>query len=259
MADTPPWQRSKQPDQPPWDPPPDSASPSWSDEGKGFVKGLGEGALGDVVGAGQIAEAVPGVRSAIDVIPGARSAAQWAKKTAMAPSATGGETVGRVVGGAAPFMIGGPEVGLGKLIASSGLRGSLSELAGNVALGAGSGAVQPTESGSLGSHAAEAAAGGVAGGATAPRVLGAATGLAGGGAAGFAVQKLIQQFGWEPVLGALGSLGYGIHHFGGLGNLARSVAGPANTAGKVIGNYLPAGAAGAAGGQAAETANEPQQ
>lgn len=109
----------------------------------GVVRGL----AGDVYGAGQIAGAVL-PKSITDPVATSR-AGQAVKRFATTPSTSSGEKIGRAVGAALPFVL-QPELGAGA-IGDAAIMGALG------------GAVQPTRSGSLASHAGGAATGGIVG------------------------------------------------------------------------------------------------
>src|SRR5580704_14744393 len=120
---------------------------------KDFGVGLGKGAVGDVVGAGQLLDPIgqyiaPGATTAIE------KAGKGVKDWATGPSGWTAEAVGRFGGGALPFMF-APEAALGSL-------------AGRAGFGALAGRAQPTESGTAGSHLAGMAGGALAGMALSP-------------------------------------------------------------------------------------------
>jgi len=106
--------------------------------------GVARGLAGDVYGASQLATDIGVPTSPDDPIEG------WLKRFSQAPSKSWGDTAGRVVGGAIPAFLGNP-----------------------VAAGAATGAVQPTKSGDLPSHAI-GGLGGAAGGAVAGALGGTA-------------------------------------------------------------------------------------
>lgn len=123
---------------------------------KDFGRGMGKGLVGDVVGAGQLLDPIgqyiaPGATNAVE------KAGKGVKDWATAPSSSASESIGNFAGGAAPFML-APEAALGSLAARAGM-------------GAVAGGLQPTESGTAGSHAA-----GMAGGALGGMVLSPALG-----------------------------------------------------------------------------------
>lgn len=225
---------------------------------KDFGVGMGRGLAGDVVGVGQMVDPLaryvaPGATEAIE------KAGQGMKEFATAPSGSAAESLGRFGGAAAPFMVGGPEALIGKGIAEAipiagKLAGPIGELLGNATVGGAAGAAQPTKPGE--SRLANAAGGALTAGVLSPRIAGGISGILGGSAAGLGVEQLIQRFGFWPVMGALGSLGVGgLGHFG-LHGLASRAARLARGPGKVISHAAPAGLKGAAGGQAAESAQE---
>jgi hypothetical protein len=120
---------------------------------KDFGVGLGKGAVGDVVGAGQLLDPIgqyiaPGATTAIE------KAGKGVKDWATGPSASTAESIGRFGGGALPFMF-APEAALGSL-------------AGRAGFGALAGGAQPTESGTAGSHLAGMAGGALGGMAFSP-------------------------------------------------------------------------------------------
>lgn len=93
----------------------------------GGVRGAGRGLASDVVQAGEIAQGLaPGLASTVKSIPGVGSGARALKQFANAPSENVGESIGRVVGSAAPFAALGPE-----------------GIAARMAVGSGAGALQP--------------------------------------------------------------------------------------------------------------------
>lgn len=222
-----------------------------------FGRGVGKGVVGDVVGVGQMLDPVgryvaPGATEAIE------RAGQGVKDWATSPSSSAAESVGRIGGEALPFMVGGPEALIGKGVAraipiAGRMAGPIGELVGNMTVGGATGAVQPTKEGE--SRLVNTLTGAGTAGVLSPRVAGALSGVAGGAAAGLGLEEVIRRFGWAPVLGALGALGVGSGHFGLMG-LARKAASMSRTPGKVIANQVPAGLAGAAGGSAAEGAQE---
>lgn len=223
-----------------------------------FGRGLSKGLVGDVVGVGQMLDPLaryvaPGTTEAIE------SAGKGVKDWAMAPSASAAESMGYFGGAALPFMVGGPELAIGKGVAKAlpyagKLAGPIGEFVGGTTVGGAAGAAQPTKEGE--SRLANAAGGALTGGVLAPRVAGAMSGILGGSAAGLGVEELIRRFGFWPVMGALGSLGVGgLGHFG-LHGLASRAAKMTRYPGKVIANQAPAGLRGAAGGQATEAAQE---
>lgn len=225
---------------------------------KDFSRGVGKGVAGDVVGAGQLLDPIgqriaPGTTAAIE------RAGKGMKDWATGPSASAAESVGRLGGEALPFMVGGPELAIGKGVAralpfSGKVAGTIGELIGNTAVGGATGAVQPTKEGE--SHLTNALAGAGTAGLLTPAVAGTVAGIGGGTAAGLGVEELIRRFGFWPVMGAIGTLGIGgFGHLGLLG-LARKAAQTARTPAKIISNQVPAGLAGAVGGQAAEGAQE---
>lgn len=110
--------------------------------GHDFVQGVGRGLAGDVLGAGQIAGDLMPDWLARAVAPAVRPAADRVRQFAEAPASGWAERAGRVVGGAVPAAALGPETVAGQLGADA-LAGSL----------------QPTDSGSLASHAGGAALG----------------------------------------------------------------------------------------------------
>lgn len=130
--------------------------------GRSTLQNLGMGALegvsGDVIGAGQLAEAGvdylrPGTSAAIKKqFPGVAAALHDVKEGSTRPTTSWAETIGRVGGGAAPFALAAPE------IAGPTWLGRLAQAAFESGL---AGGAQPTSSGTAGSHlkgAAEAAA-----------------------------------------------------------------------------------------------------
>lgn len=117
---------------------PSSPSSFWGDVAGGAwaaTKGAAKGAVGDVVGAGQIASDIPGVKSALKSIPGfaenAREARDWSRSRD--PNYPTMGELGRMVGAAAPVA----------LMPSAGLP-ALAEAA---AYGGLTGLIQPTEGG----------------------------------------------------------------------------------------------------------------
>ena len=230
---------------------PEAVDSGWQlagDEALGAAKGFAKG-------VGKLAEELPtlGVPHVSELDPNAK---QFLKS----PNATYGEAFGEFAGHNAPLMIGNPEAAIGKAIAprlvpyAGKMAGPVAEFVGNTVMGGVGGAVQPTKEGE--SRLANAAGGATLGGLLAPRVAGKVVGAAGGATAGFGIEELVRRFGWAPVMGALGALGVGgVGHFG-LQGLARKAASVASYPGKVISNTIPAGAAGAIGGQAAEGAQE---
>ena len=209
-----------------------------------FAKGFGEGALGDVVGAGQIAEDIaPGLAKKVKSLPGVGPAAHWAKRVTTGPSGSWAESFGRFGGGAAPFML-APELG----------GGALANVAARALTGAVAGGVQPTESGSLTSHAGEAAAGALAGGATAPAAAGKIARLGAGVGQIAGIEALARHLGIPPYWLAMGLLGHGMFwHHGIFASPLSKLAGKAATA---AGKAVPAGATGAAAGEAAGKAQQ---
>lgn len=216
-------------------------------EALGAAKGVGQGLSGVLL-------QVPGLGT-----PSVGDLDPRAKKWTEEPSANVGQSIGKVVGGALPFAIGGPEAMLGKGVAEAipffgKMAGPLGELAGNALVGGAAGAAQPPDPNQ--SRWKNAVGGAVGGALASPRIAGAISGVAGGAGAGYGLEQLIRQFGWEPVIGAMGgALGYGGLH-GGLYNLARHASKLATYPGKVISNYLPAGVAGSAGAAASSKAQQ---
>lgn len=199
------------------------------------MHGVDKGLLAPVVGAGQIAEDIfPETAARVKAIPGVGSIAHAAKEYALAPNKTWAETAGNVVGTAAPFVAGG-----------SGAAGPIAR----TALGLAGGAVQPTESGSLGSHALNAATGAVTGGLTTPPVAGRAAQAGVAGLTYLALDQLARVTGRSPIelLAEIGGAGY----FAGLPALARRAGRSVVPVGRAIGRAIPAGAAGAVAGPAA--------
>jgi hypothetical protein len=241
--------------------PPAGDDETWTGSAIGAVKdvgrGMGKGVVGDVVGAGQLLDPIgqrvaPGTTAAIE------RAGEGVKDWATAPSASAAESIGRFGGEALPFMVGGPELAIGKGVAralplSGKAAGAIGEFLGNTAVGGAAGAVQPTKEGE--SRLANTLTGAASAGLLSPRVAGSLAGMAGGAGAGLGFEEIVRRFGWAPVLGALGALGVGAGHFGLMG-LARRAAQASRYPGKVIANQVPAGLAGAVGGSAAEGAQE---
>ena len=232
------------------DPPVDD---SWTGEAIGAAKGFGKGVA---KGVGNLAEELPtlGVPHVSELDPNA-------KQFLESPNASASESIGEFGGENIPFMIGGPEAAIGKGVAKAipfagKMARPVGEFVGHSLWGGATGAAQPTKPGE--SRLENAAGGALTAGVLSPKALGAATGLAGGTAGGFGIEHLISQFGFWPVMGALGSLGLGgIGHFG-LHGLARKAAQVARKPGEAIGRKIPAGLAGAAGGQAAEEEQDNQ-
>jgi hypothetical protein len=125
--------------------------------GSDFLEGVGQGAMGLGVGAGQLASDV--LPSAV-TDPIARSqAGQWMKRQALAPQASDASwsrMIGGLVGGGLPFLA-APEFELPGLAARVGP--ALGRALVQAAEGAGGGALQPTESGDLRSHGINAGIG----------------------------------------------------------------------------------------------------
>jgi hypothetical protein len=228
---------------------PEDVDSGWqlaADELKGAVRGVAKG-------VGKLAEELPtlGVPHVSELDPNA-------KQFLESPNATYGEAVGTFAGENAPFMVGGPEAAIGKGVAKAiplagKMAGPIGEFAGRSLWGGVAGAAQPVKEGE--SRLTNAAGGAATAGLLAPRVASKVAGAAGGTLAGLGFEEIVRRFGWAPVLGALGSLGIGAGHFG-LGGLARKAARAAQYPGAVISNAIPAGVAGAAGGRAAESAQE---
>jgi hypothetical protein len=130
-----------------------------------FGKGVLRGAAGEAVGAGQLAsgleEKVLGTHALSTIgehIPGG----EWLKEQTTRPSSGYWESAGNIVGSTLPWLL-MPEVGaatrLGRIL------GAMPNWARGAASGAGIGAIQPTQSGTLESHAPGAILGAVGGGA----------------------------------------------------------------------------------------------
>jgi len=193
------------------------------------MTGLSEGVAGDIVGVGQIAERgvdylAPGTSAAVKrALPSVASGARYLKQESMRPTTSTAERLGRIGGGALPFAIFGPEAFAG--------RGALSALAQAALEGGETGLVQPTKSGSVGSHLLGGAEGAVAGagikgaGMAAPTVLGRAGGYGAGAALAAPIHAMTHYFGlpWWQVEAALGMPSWAIvSHIrkSGLGKLA---------------------------------------
>jgi hypothetical protein len=138
-------------------PPPAKDDESWTGSAvtaaKDFGSGMAKGAVGDVVGAGQLLDPIgqyiaPGTTTALE------KAGKGVKDWATGPSGSTAESIGRFGGGALPFMF-APEAALGTL-------------AGRAGFGALAGGAQPTESGTAGSHLAGMAGGALGGMALSP-------------------------------------------------------------------------------------------
>lgn len=144
-----------------------------------FLRGLNKGVAGDIVGAGQILRNV--LPSALTNAVTQSAPGQRITQTANQPTQGIAGTVGNFVGGAAPTLA----------IPGSGL-GAIADAAIGGAVGGG---LQPTKSGSLGSHALGAGAG-------------AGLGAIGGSLGGTAAQQAVRSLGIRippgrmvPVLG----------------------------------------------------------
>jgi len=135
-----------------------------------FGKGVAEGFGGDVVGAGQIAQAIaPSLAEDVKELPGVRAGAHWLKEKTTGDSASAAESIGRFGGGALPMLAMPETAGAG--LAARALpylgraAGPLTELAMRSLQSGVSAGIQPTKSGTLASHvepALEGAAAGVA-------------------------------------------------------------------------------------------------
>jgi hypothetical protein len=229
------------------------ASPSLGGEiltgGEDFAKGVGKGALGDVVGLGQVAErgldAVSGgggsaaVKRGLDaIVPGTSSALHDVKEITTAPSSGFMEGAGNVVGGALPFAF-APEAALGSL-------------ARRAAWGGLSGMAQPTESGSALSHLAGGAAGAAGGAALSPQLAEKATRIAQASGIMAAGEWVARQIGVSPWM-AMEMMGVPAWL------MFRRPTPISRAVGRAVGQ-IPAGlasaGAGAAGGQAASAAEQ---
>jgi hypothetical protein len=219
-----------------------SALSAAKDFGRGLAKGVGKFADElPTLGTPHVSELDPRV-----------------KQFEESPNATASESIGEFGGENIPFMIGGPEAAIGKQVAralpfAGKMARPVGEFLGHSLWGGAAGAAQPVKEGE--SRLANAAGGAATAGLLSPKVAGLGVGMAGGTAAGLGFEQLVRHFGWEPVLGALGALGVGAGHFG-LGGLARRAATVARKPGEAIGRKIPAGLAGAAGGEATEGAQE---
>jgi hypothetical protein len=227
-------------------PPPASDDDSW----KGAVTGFGRGVAKGVT---KFADEIPTLGT-----PHVSELDPRVKQFEESPNATASEAIGSFAGENAPFLIGGPEAAIGKGVAralpfAGKMARPVGEFVGHSLWGGAAGAAQPTKEGE--SRLTNAAGGALTGGLLAPKVAGLGAGMAGGSMAGLGFEELVRHFGWAPVLAALGSLGVGAGHFG-LGGLARKAAVMARKPGEAIARTVPAGVAGAAGGRAAESAQE---
>ena len=228
---------------------PEDVDSGWQlagDELKGAARGVAKG-------IGNLAEELPtlGTPHVSELDPNA-------KEFLNSPNATYGEAIGSFAGENAPFMVGGPEAAIGKGVAKAiplagKMAGPIGEFAGRSLWGGVAGAAQPVKEGE--SRLTNAAGGAASAGVLAPRIFGKVAGLAGGSTIGLGFEELVRRFGWAPVIGALSGLGVGVGHFG-LSGLARQANRVASYPAKVITNAVPAGVAGAAGGRAAEGAQE---
>jgi|HubBroStandDraft_6_1064221.scaffolds.fasta_scaffold256116_2 hypothetical protein len=219
---------------------------SWTGAVKGFGRGVAKGVT-------KLADEIPTLGT-----PHVSELDPRVKQFEESPSASTSESIGAFAGENAPFLIGGPEAAIGKGVAKAiplagRMAGPIGEFAGRALWGGAAGAAQPVKEGE--SRLANAAGGATTAGLLAPRVASKFAGMAGGSLAGLGFEHLVRQFGWAPVLAALGSLGVGAGHFG-LGGLARKAARMAQYPGAVAAHSVPAGLAGAAGGRAAESAQE---
>jgi hypothetical protein len=174
-----------------------------------ILAGAEEGLAGDVVGAGQLAERgidylAPGTSAAFKKAhPSIASSASFLKSESMRPTTSTAEQLARIGGGALPIALLAPELGGA---------GWLARLAQAAFEGGLAGGVQPTQSGTVGSHlkgAAEGAAAGAAlkgAGMAAPTVLGRAGGYGAGAALAAPIHVLAHHFGlpWWAVETALG-------------------------------------------------------
>jgi hypothetical protein len=219
---------------------PPASDESWTGSAvtaaKDFGKGMAKGAVGDVVGAGQLLDPIgqyiaPGTTTALE------KAGKGVKDWATGPSESTAESIGRFGGGALPFMF-APEAALGTL-------------AGRAGFGALAGGAQPTESGTAGSHLA-----GMAGGALGGMALSPALGervsrivQAGGTMAG--IEFLARHLGVSPWRAAE-AMGLPFAY------MFRKPTWLSQLAGKAMGRVPPQAApvAGAAGGQAGGAAEE---
>ena len=136
------------------------AGRSWIEN---LARGVGEGVVGDIVGAGQLASEaarfnplIPNAR--VDPVadlkrefPAVASAARAVKEWAMRPTASTAERLGRIGGGALPAMF-VPELGLGRIAQAA--------MESGVAAG-----LEPTQTGTASSHLTAAGEGALAGGA----------------------------------------------------------------------------------------------
>jgi hypothetical protein len=127
--------------------------------------GLAEGAAGDLVGVGQLAERGvdylrPGTSESVKrALPGVASTMRYVKEGSMRPTTSTAEQLGRIGGGAVLPALAVPELaipGLG--------RGALAALARAAYEGGIAGGIQPTKSGSIASHLRGAELGAATGG-----------------------------------------------------------------------------------------------
>jgi hypothetical protein len=229
---------------------PDAGDSGW-DTAKGAVTGFGRGVAKGVT---KLADEIPTLG-----LPHVGELDPRVKQFEDSPDASTSESIGSFAGQNAPFLIGGPEAAIGKGVAKAipfagRMAGPVGEFVGNTLWGGVAGAAQPTKEGE--SRLANAAGGATMAGVLSPRIAGRFAGLAGGAGAGLGIEHLISQFGFWPVMGAIGGLGIGgLGHFG-LHGLATRAARMAQGPGKVIAHSVPAGVAGATGGRAMEAGQE---
>jgi hypothetical protein len=190
MADDPWGKYLTHPDAGKTDPP--ASDESWTGSAvtaaKDFGVGLGKGAVGDVVGAGQLLDPIgqyvaPGATTAIE------QAGKGVKDWATGPSGSTAESIGRFGGGALPFML-APEAALGSLATRAGV-------------GALAGGVQPTESGTAGSHVAGMAGGALGGAAFSPALAEKVARLVQAGGTTAAAEFLARHLGLPPWYAAM--------------------------------------------------------
>jgi hypothetical protein len=173
------------------------------------LAGAEEGLAGDVVGAGQIAERgidylAPGTSAAFKKAhPSIASSASFLKSESTRPTTSTAEQAARIGGGALPIALLAPELGGA---------GWLARLAQAAFEGGLAGGVQPTQSGTAGSHlkgaaeGAATAAGTLGAGMAAPTVLGRAGGYGAGAALAAPIHAISHHYGlpWWQVEAALG-------------------------------------------------------
>jgi hypothetical protein len=231
---------------------PEDVDSGWQlagDELKGAARGVGKG-------LGKLAEELPtlGVPHVGELDPNA-------KQFLDSPNATYGEAIGTFAGENAPaFAVGQPEVGLIKAAAprmapylGRAAADALSTALSHVIVGGATGAAQPVNPGE--SRLVNALGGAATGGLLSPQIAGKIGGMAVGAGAGLGFEQLVRQFGWTPVLAALGSLGVGAGHFG-LGGLARRATRLGQAPAQAVSKVVPATVKGAVGGRATESAQE---